>query len=86
MIEQIYAQWRALKNSSVKDKIKTWIIDWENLRLQIISLKLDETFEDDTIFVSEFLRAEHKWTLIFCENWEYQLDAAQQTVEFFLNQ
>ncbi len=49
----------------------------------MISLKLDKTFEDDTIFVSEFLRAEHKWALIFCDNWEYQLDAAQQTVEFF---
>jgi hypothetical protein len=49
-----------LKNSSVKGKIESWIADWENLRLQMISLKLDETFEDDTIFVSEFLRAEHK--------------------------
>jgi hypothetical protein len=49
----------------------------------MISLKLDETFEDDTIFVSEFLRAEHKWAPIFCDNWEYQLDAAQQTVKFF---
>jgi hypothetical protein len=49
----------------------------------MISLKLDETFEDDTIFVSKFLRAGHKWAPIFCDNWEYQLDAAQQTVEFF---
>jgi hypothetical protein len=49
----------------------------------MISLKLDGTFGDDTIFVSEFLRAGHKWALIFCDNWEYQLDAAQQTVEFF---
>ncbi len=60
IVEQIHAQWRALKNSSVKGKIESWIADWENLRLQMISLKLDETFEDDTIFVSEFLRAEHK--------------------------
>jgi hypothetical protein len=49
----------------------------------MISLKLNETFEDDTIFVSEFLRAGHKWAPIFCDNWEYQLDAAQQKVEFF---
>ncbi len=83
IVEQIHAQWRALKNSSVKDKIESWIVDWENLRLQMINLKLDETFEDDTIFVSEFLRADHKWALIFCDNWEYQLDAAQQTVKFF---
>ncbi len=68
IVEQIHAQWRALKNPSVKDKIEPWIADWENLRLQMISLKLDETFEDDTIFVSEFLRAEHKWALIFCDN------------------
>jgi hypothetical protein len=49
----------------------------------MISLKLDETFGNDTIFVSEFLRAVHKWAPIFCDNWEYQLDAAQQKVEFF---
>jgi hypothetical protein len=72
-----------LKNPPVKGKIEPWIADWENLRLQMISLKLDGTFGDDTIFVSEFLRAGHKWTLIFCDNWEYQLDAAQQKVEFF---
>jgi hypothetical protein len=83
IVEQIHAQWRALKNSSVKDKTEAWIVDWENLRLQIISLKLDETFGDDTIFVSEFLRAEHKWALIFCDNWEYQLDGAQQKVKLF---
>ncbi len=83
IVKQIHAQWRALKNSSVKDKIESWIADWESLRLQMISLKLDETFENDTIFVSEFLRADHKWAFIFCDNWEYQLDAAQQTVEFF---
>jgi hypothetical protein len=82
-MKQIHAQWRALKTSSVKDKIEAWIADWKNLRLQMISLKLDETFEDDTIFVSEFLRAEHKWVPIFCDNWEYQLDAAQQKVKFF---
>jgi hypothetical protein len=83
IVEQIHAQWRALKNPPVKGKIEPWIADWENLRLQMISLKLDGTFGDDTIFVSEFLRAGHKWAPIFCDNWEYQLDAAQQTVEFF---
>jgi hypothetical protein len=60
-----------LKNSSVKSKIEQWIVDCENLRLQMISLKLDETCEDNTIFVSKFLRADHKWALIFCDNWEY---------------
>ncbi len=50
IIEQIHAQWRALKISSVKDKIEPWIADWENLRLQMISLKLQSLAKRLVVF------------------------------------
>jgi hypothetical protein len=83
IIQQIHAQWRALKESSVKNKIETWIVDWENLRLQMISLKLADTFDDDAIFVREFLRAKRRWASTFCDNWKNQLEAAEKEVKFF---
>jgi hypothetical protein len=85
IIQQIHEQWRGLKVSPTKgkDKIEAWIVDWENLRLQMISLKLAGTFGDDVIFVSEFLRAGRRWAPTFCDNWENQLEAAEKEVEFF---
>jgi hypothetical protein len=39
-----------LKISSVKDKIEPWIADWENLRLQMISLKLQSLAKRLVVF------------------------------------
>jgi hypothetical protein len=83
IIQQIHEQWRNLKISSVKDKVESWIVEWENLRLQMISLKLADTFDDDVIFVSEFLRAERRWVSTFCDNWKNQLETAEKSVDFF---
>ncbi len=83
IIEQIHEQWRRLKISSIKSKIEQWIAEWENLRLQMISLNLADTFDDDVIFVNEVLRAERWWALIFCDTWENQLLAAEKSIEFF---
>jgi hypothetical protein len=83
IIQQIHEQWRRLKISSIKDNVESWIIEWENLRLQMISLKLANMFDDDVIFVSEFLRAERKWASTFCDNWENQLKTAEKSVDFF---
>jgi hypothetical protein len=83
IIQQIHEQWRRLKISSIKDKVESWVIEWENLRLQMISLKLADTFDDDVIFVSEFLRAERRWASTFCDNWENQLKTAEKSVDFF---
>ncbi len=49
----------------------------------MISLKLADTFGDDAIFVSEFLRAGRRWAPTFCDNWENQLEAAEKSVDFF---
>ncbi len=83
IIQQIHEQWRKLKTSSIKSKVESWIAEWENLRLQMISLKLTNTFDDDVIFVSEFLRAERRWASTFCDNWENQLKTAEKLVDFF---
>jgi hypothetical protein len=83
IIEQIYEQWRDLKSSLTKDKIESWIVEWENLRLQMMSLSLAGTFEDAVIFVSEFLRAGRRWASTFCDTWENQLLAAEKSVDFF---
>jgi hypothetical protein len=83
IIQQIHEQWRRLKISSIKNKVESWVIEWENLRLQMISLKLTNTFDDDVIFVSEFLRAERRWTSTFCDNWKNQLKTAEKSVDFF---
>ncbi len=49
----------------------------------MINLNLANTFDDDVIFVSEFLRAERRWALTFCDTWKNQLLAAEKSVEFF---
>ncbi len=81
--EQLHETWRALKTSSFKVKIEQWIADWENLKQEMIDLNLAETFENDVIFVSEFLTAERKWALNFCDNWENQHKTADKDIEFF---
>jgi hypothetical protein len=30
IVEQIHAQWRALKSAPVKGEIESWVADWEN--------------------------------------------------------
>ncbi len=79
----MHETWRALKTSSVKVKIKQWIANWKYLRQEIIDLKLIKTFNNDVIFVSEFLTAERKWVLNFCDNWENQHKTADKDIEFF---
>ncbi len=83
IIQQIHEQWRSLKTSSIKSKVESWVIEWKNLRLQMINLKLADTFDDDVIFVSEFLRAGRRWASTFCDNWENQLKTAEKSVDFF---
>jgi hypothetical protein len=39
------------------------------------------TFDNDVIFVHEFLRANKRWAFVFCETWVIQ----HQTIEKFLN-
>jgi hypothetical protein len=81
--KQLHETWRALKTSSVKIKIEQWIANWKNLKQEMIDLKLAETFNNDVIFVNEFLTAERKWVSNFCDNWKNQHKTADKDIEFF---
>jgi hypothetical protein len=81
--KQLHETWRARKTSFVKTKIEQWIADWKNLKQEMIDLKLAETFDNDVIFVNEFLTAERKWASNFCNNWKNQHKTADKDIEFF---
>ncbi len=83
IVEQLHEQYYDLKTSLVKAKIEEWISEWENLRSKMISHDLKDTFENDVIFVHEFLRAGKKWMSIFCETWVIQHEAAEKPLNFF---
>ncbi len=83
IVEQLHEQYYDLKTPPVKEKIEQWISDWENLRSKMISHDLKDTFDNDVIFVHEFLRAGKKWTPIFCETWVIQHEAAKKALNFF---
>ncbi len=46
----------------------------------MIDLKLTEAFDNDVIFVNEFLTAERKWVFNFCDNWENQHKTVDKTL------
>lgn len=83
ILEQIYQQFVALKNSSIKTKLKTWIIDWETLHAQIIEMNIQGQFEEKTMFVKEFLKVGQPWALNFCDHWYNQKHVAEQSLELF---
>ncbi len=72
--------WKPLPS---KKKFEQWISDWENLRSKMINHDLKDTFNNDVIFVHEFLRASKKWASIFCETWIIQHEAAEKPLNFF---
>ncbi len=79
----LHDQYHALKTSLVKTKIEHWISEWENLRSEMINQNVKNTFENDVIFVYEFLRADKKWVFVFCEIWKIQHRAAEKNLSFF---
>lgn len=60
IIEQFHIQFQFLKNTFAKDKIKQWMVDWENMRNLIINNESTELFDSKIIFIDEFLRAGRK--------------------------
>ncbi len=81
IVELLHEQYHALKISFVKVKIEQWISEWKNLRFEMIIQDFKNTFDNDVIFVHEFLRASKRWAFVFCEIWVIQ----HQTIEKFLN-
>lgn len=83
VIEQIYQQFVALKNSFIKAKLKAWIIDWKTLHAQISKLGIQRQFEKEIMFVKIFLKIDRVFALDFCDHWYNQKDAIKQFFELF---
>ncbi len=84
IVELLHEQYHSLKSASfVKTKIEQWISEWENLRVEMINQGLRDTFDNDVIFVHEFLRADKRWALVFCETWAIQRQAIEKDLDFF---
>ena len=83
VIEQIYQQFVALKNSPTKAKLEAWITDWETLHAQILQRGIQGQFGGEAMFVKEFLKAGRAWAPNFCDHWYNQKDAAGQPLELF---
>ncbi len=58
--KQLHEKFQALKQSSFKNQIETWVIDWENLRSRILTFDIRDFFDFETMFVEKFLIADRK--------------------------
>ncbi len=83
IVELLHNQYYALKIPFVKTKIEQWISEWENLKIEMINQRLKDTFDNDVIFVHEFLRADKRWAFVFCETWVIQHQAVEKDLDFF---
>jgi hypothetical protein len=59
--KQLHEKFQALKQSSFKNQIETWVTDWENLRNRILTFDIRNFFDFETMFVEKFLIADRKW-------------------------
>ncbi len=80
--KQLHEKFQALKQSSFKNQIETWIIDWENFRSRILTFDIKDFFDFETMFVEKFLIADRKWASTFCDNWILQKRAIERNVYF----
>jgi hypothetical protein len=80
--KQLHEKFQALKQSSFKNQIETWIIDWKNLRSRILTFDIRNFFDFETMFVEKFLIVNRKWISTFCDNWILQKRAIERNVHF----
>ena len=82
--QQIFEHFRTLQHIlPAKQKIEKWMIDWKNLYRKIENKKLLNLYENEKIFVDQFLNAKKKWTFNFCETWMQSLTIASKFVKFY---
>ncbi len=80
--KQIHEKFQALKQSSFKNQIETWVANWKNLRSRILIFDIKNFFDFETMFVEKFLIADRKWASTFCDNWILQKRAIERNVHF----
>ncbi len=80
--KQIHEKFQALKQSSFKNQIEIWIMNWKNLRNRILIFDIKNFFDFETMFVEKFLIADRKEISTFCDNWIMQKRAIEKNVHF----
>ncbi len=80
--KQLHEKFQALKQSSFKNQIEIWVIDWKNLRSRILTFDIKDFFDFETMFVEKFLIVDRKWISTFCDNWILQKRAIERNVHF----
>jgi hypothetical protein len=80
--KQLHKKFQALKQSSFKNQIETWIIDWKNIKSRILIFDIKNFVDFETMFVEKFLIVDRKWTSTFCDNWILQKRAIERNVHF----
>jgi hypothetical protein len=80
--KQIHEKFQALKQSSFKNQIETWVTNWENLKSRILIFDIKNFFDFETMFVEKFLIVDRKWVSTFCDNWIMQKRAIERNVHF----
>jgi hypothetical protein len=58
--EQLHEKFQTLKQSSFKNQIETWVIDWENLKSRILTFDIRDFFDFETMFVEKFSIVDRK--------------------------
>ncbi len=80
--KQLHEKFQALRQSSFKNQIEIWVIDWENLKNRILIFDIKDFFDFETMFVEKFLIVDRKWVSTFCDNWCLQKRAIERNVHF----
>jgi hypothetical protein len=80
--KQIHEKFQALKQSSFKNQIETWVTNWENLRNRILTFIIKNFFDFETMFVEKFLIVDRKWASTLCDNWILQKKTIERNVHF----
>ncbi len=78
----MHEKFQALMQSSFKNQIEIWVIDWENLKSRILTFDIKDFFDFETIFVEKSLIVDRKWASTFCDNWILQKKAIEKNIHF----
>ena len=59
IVEQLFQQMQQLKTPPTKEKVESWMADWERLKKFLINRGMEGSFGSEIMFVKEFLKDGH---------------------------